>query len=286
MTDAFTIKNYSILTSFNKTQIYIKMVDTVTHMVYETNVDNSELRLSVTLDDVYKIITSCFGEDDGYKVGITVRAGLMKMKFHAVVGGFLKIDFDILIKEKIMTNDNQLSLFMHQLEQKQETAFETLSNRCDKLASLVERLEHTLNLVSFAEIEMRMTTFVPLNIQSLTIQGDIHMKAEKIHLLYKLQKLNLTSFSLVDLTSFTSSSLKELCIDSTGNTKFVSLKGLESGFPNLETLVIANAAYLRDVSCLYKNKNKIKAIKIVGQSAFNVVELRAYCIEHKILLTV
>ena len=112
------------------------------------------------------------------------------------------------------------------------------------------------------------------------------MKAEKIHLLYKLQKLNLTSFSLVDLTSFTSSSLKELCIDSTGNTKFVSLKGLESGFPNLETLVIANAAYLRDVSCLYKNKNKIKAIKIVGQSAFNVVELRAYCIEHKILLTV
>ena len=55
MTDAFTIKNYSILTSLNKTQIYIKMVDTVTHMVYETNVDNSELRLSVTLEDIYKI---------------------------------------------------------------------------------------------------------------------------------------------------------------------------------------------------------------------------------------
>jgi hypothetical protein len=73
------------------------MMDTVTHMVYETNVDNTELRLSLTLDNVYKIITSCFGEDEGFKVAITVRSGLMKLKFHAVVGGFLKIDFDILI---------------------------------------------------------------------------------------------------------------------------------------------------------------------------------------------
>jgi len=143
MTDAFTIKNYSILTSFNKTQIYMKLVDTVTHMVYETNVEHAELRLSLTLEDIYKIITACFGEDEGYKVGITVRSGLMKMKFHAVVGGFLRIDFDILVKERIMTNDNQLSLFMHQLEQKQETAFDTLIARCDQLEALVEKLEHT-----------------------------------------------------------------------------------------------------------------------------------------------
>lgn len=283
MTDAFTIKNYSILTSLNKTQIYIKMVDTVTHMVYETNVDNGELRLSITLEDVYKIITACFGEDDGYKVAITVRSGLMKMKFHAVIGGFLKIDFDILIKEKLMTNDTQLSLFMHQLEQKQESAFEALVIRCDQLGRTIERLENTLNLVSCAEIEMRMNTFVPLNSQSLTIQGDAHMKADKIHCLYKLQKLNLTQFSLVDLTSFTSYSLRELCIDSTGNNKFISLRGIDSGFPNLESLVIANAASLRDVSSLYKSK--IKTVKIIGQSAFNIVELKTYCIEHKISLS-
>lgn len=98
---------------------------------------------------------------------------------------------------------------MHQLEQKQETAFDTLIARCDQLEALVEKLEHTLSLVSCAEIEMRMNTFVPINSQSLTIQGDTHMKADKIHCLYKLQKLNLTQFSLVDLTSFTSYSLRE-----------------------------------------------------------------------------
>ena len=286
MTDAFTIKNYSILTSLNKTQIYIKMVDTVTHMVYETNVDIVELRLSLTLDNIYKIITSCFAEDEGYKVAITVRSGLMKMKFNAIVGGFLKIDFDILVKEKVMTNDTQLSLFMHQLEQKQESAFESLSSRCDQLASIVERLEQTINLVSCAEIELRMNTFVPLNSKSLTIQGDIHMKAEKIQFFYKLQKLSLTAFSLVDLSTISNIFVKELCIDSAGNVKFVSLKGLESGFPNLETLVIANSASIRDVSCLYKSKNKIKTIKLVGQTSFNMVELRTYCIDNKVVLVV
>jgi hypothetical protein len=251
-------------------------------MVYETNVDSGELRLSITLEDVYKIITACFGEDEGYKVAITVRSGLMKMKFHAVIGGFLKIDFDILVKEKLMTNDTQLSLFMHQLEQKQESTFEALANRCDQLANMVERLEHKLNLVSCAEIEMRMNTFVPLNSQSLTIQGDSHMKADKIHCLYKLQKLNLTQFSLSDLSSLTSCSLRELWIDSTGNTKFVSLRGIDSGFPNLESLVIANAVSLRDISSLYKSK--IKSVKIIGQSAINMVELKTYCIEHKVSL--
>jgi hypothetical protein len=257
----------------------MKLVDTVTHMVYETNVDSADLRLSITLEDVYKIITACFGEDEGYKVAITVRSGLMKMKFHAVVGGFLKIDFDILIKEKLMTNDTQLSLFMHQLEQKQESAFEALANRCDQLAHMAERLEHTLNLVSCAEIEMRMNTFVPLNSQSLTIQGDLHMKADKIKLLFKLQKLHLTAFSLVDLTTIWSGSLKDLSIDAGGSTKFVSLRGIR-GMPKLESLVIANAPSLRDVSCLYNMT--LKSIKIVGHCAFNMNELKNFCSEHKI----
>jgi len=279
MTDAFTIKNYSILTSFNGKQIYLKLMDTVTHMVYEASVDNSELRLSLTLDDVYKIVTACFGEDDGYKVSITVRAGLMKIKFHAIVGGFLKVDFDVLIKEKLMTNDAQLTLFVNQLEQRHETAVDALTNRCDELVSTIKKLEETIVAVSCAEIEMRVNTFVALSTTTLSIQGDVHLKADKIKMLFKLQKLHLTAFSLVDLTTISNSSLKDLYIDAGGNTKFVSLRGIE-GMPKLETLVIANAASLRDLSCLYKMS--LKAIKIVGHCAFNMNELKSFCSEQKI----
>jgi hypothetical protein len=281
MTDAFTIKNYSILTSFNGTHIYLKLMDTVTHMVYETNVDNTELRLSLTLDNVYKIITSCFAEDAGYKVAITVRAGVMKMKFHAIIAGFLKVDFDILVKEKLMTNDAQLTLFVNQLEQKYENAIEALSDRCDELGCLVKKLEETISTISCAEIEMRVNTFVPLNTTTLSLQGDIHLKADKIKLLFKLQKLHLTAFSLVDLATISNSSLKDLYIDAGGSTKFVSLRGI-GGMPKLESLVIANAPLLRDLSCIYKMS--LRSIKIVGQCAVNMNELKSFCSERNIEL--
>lgn len=282
MTDAFTIKNYSILTSFNGKQIYMKLMDTVTHMVYETSVDNSELRLSHSLDDVYKIVTACFGEDEGYKVSITVRAGLMKIKFHAIIAGFLKVDFDVLVKEKLMTNDAQLTLFVNQMEQRHETAIEALTKRCDELANVIKKLDETVRQISCAEIEMRVNTFVPISSNTLSIQGDVHLKADKIKLLFKLQKLHLTAFSLADLTTISNSSVKELCIDvAAGNTRFVSLKGIE-GIPRLETLVIVNAASLRDLSCLHKMA--LKSIKIVGHCAFNMNELKTFCAEHKIEL--
>lgn len=283
MTDAFTIKNYSILTSFNKTQIYIKMMDTVSHLTYETNLDAGELRLSTTLEDAYKIITNCFAEDDGYKLVISVKSGLMKLKFHAIIGGFLKLDFDVLLKEKLISNDSQLTLFMNQLEQRQETVVETLNKRCNELASLIEahekrfnQMESLLTTISCAEIDLRLNAFFPINSQTVTIQGDAHLKTDKIQVLYKLQKIVFSSFSFNDLSSFKNETMREMTIESA--SKITGLKGLE-GFPNLEVLTVLNAPLLKDFSAIYKFGNKLKAIKMNGPP-----ELQRFCNEHKITL--
>jgi hypothetical protein len=126
---------------------------------------------------------------------------------------------------------------------------------------------------------MRVNTFVALSTTTLSIQGDVHLKADKIKMLFKLQKLHLTAFSLVDLSTISNSSVNHLYMDAGGNTKFVSLRGIE-GMPKLETLVIANAPSLRDLSCLYKIA--IKSIKIVGPCAFNMNELKTFCIERNV----
>jgi len=284
MTDAFTIKNYSILTSLNKTQIYIKMMDTVTHLSYETNLDQGELRLSTSLEDTYKIITHCFAEDAGYKVVISVKSGVLKLKFHAVIGGFLKLDFDVLLKEKLLSNDAQLTLFMNQLEQRQESVVETLTKRCNELASLImaqetrfNQLESLLNTISCAEIELRLNAFFPINSQTVTIQGDAHLKVDKMSYLYKLQKIVFTSFSFPDFTSFKNGTLREMTIESA--SKLTGFKGLD-GFPNLETLSILGAPGLKDFSGLYKTGSKLKYLKIPEASA----TLQQFCKEHKITL--
>ena len=283
MTDAFTIKNYSILTSFNKTQIYIKMMDLTNHLTYETNLDAGELRLSTTLEDAYKIITNCFAEDAGYKVAISVKSGSMKLKFNALIGGFLKLDFDVLLKEKLISNDSQLTLFMNQLEQRQETVVETLNKQCIHLASLIEahekrfvQMESLLNTISSAEIDLRMNAFFPINVQTIAIQGDAHLKTDKLNTLYKLQKIVFTSFSFVDLSSFKNETLREMTIES--SPKMTGLKGLE-GFPNLEILSIVNAPLLKDFSAIYKFGNRLKVLKMQGPP-----ELQRFCNEHKITL--
>jgi hypothetical protein len=258
-------------------------MDTVSHLTYETNLDSGELRLSTTLEDAYKIITNCFAEDEGYKLVISVKSGLMKLKFHALIGGFLKLDFDVLLKEKLISNDSQLTLFMNQLEQRQETVVETLNKRCNNLASLIElhekrftQMDALLNTFSCAEIDLRLNAFFPFNSQSVSIQGDTHLKTDKISLLYKLQKIVFTSFSFIDLSSFKNETMREMSIESA--SKMTGLKGLD-GFPNLEVLTISGAPLLKDFSAIYNFGTKLKVLKMNGSP-----QLQRFCNEHKIAL--
>ena len=124
MTDTFTIKNYTILTSLLERSVYMKVTDMVGFMCYEGTVDTTGLRVSIALADAYVIITNCFAEESGYSVNISVSTGNMKLKFNAIVGGFLKMEFDVFLKEKIMSNDGQLTLSFNRIEQKQELALQ------------------------------------------------------------------------------------------------------------------------------------------------------------------
>ena len=60
MSFAFELSNYSILTSLNERNIYIKCIDQVNFICYETNVDQKELRLQFELANIYNIINNCF----------------------------------------------------------------------------------------------------------------------------------------------------------------------------------------------------------------------------------
>ena len=322
----------SVVASLNERTIYIKVSDSVNYTVYESNIELKELRLSLDLEDAYKIIVKCLEGSSGpvaskgclegskgclegsegsykgdYRVITSVNSGSMKMSFSARVEGFLKINFDIILKEKIMSNDGQLTLSMNRIEQKQTMAIETLTKKCADLEDIItkqqqdfaEQLEFLRGVVNncqifmtniytphgnWCDIQSTSTTTHVNNISAKEITMQDHGQTiwENISVFYQLSKLTITNFNAVNnitnLTKFSNANLKELVLNNvSSHHKLTSLQGIEN-FPNLEILTVTSAPGLKDVvKVLSETKHAIKTLKFQGCTGVNVVELQTYC---------
>lgn len=306
----------SAIASLNERTIYIKVSDAVNYTVYESNVELKELRLSLDLEDAYKIIVRCLEGSKGlvasegsYNVTTSVNTGIMKMAFSARVEGFLKINFDIILKEKIMSNDGQLTLSMNRIEQKQTMAIEELTKKCADLEETItkqqqnftEQLEFLRGVINGIDIftspshhwtAVAQTQFTA-NIASteLTLNGDGNFNAKSIASFYQLEKLTINGFSSQTslgegippkanrpkpLSGMHNKTLKEMILNCSGGT-FTSLQGIH-GFPNLEILTVTSAPGLTNVvSILSQTKHAIKTLKFQACGSVNVVELQTYC---------
>lgn len=307
----------SAIASLNERTIYIKVSDAVNYTVYESNIELKELRLSMDLEDAYKIIVRCLegssgaGASEGsYKVITSVNTGMMKMSFGARVEGFLKINFDIILKEKIMSNDGQLTLSMNRIEQKQTMAIEELTKKCAELESTIakqqqdfaEQLEFLKGVINGIDVftspshhwlSVSQTQFTA-NIASteLTLNGDGNFNAKSIGSFYQLEKLTINGFSSqtslgegippksyrpAPSSGMHNKTLKEMILNCAGNGTFTSFKGID-GFPSLEILTVTSAPGLKDVvKVLSETKHAIKTLKFLGCGSVNVVELQTYC---------
>jgi hypothetical protein len=307
--------------------------------VYESNIELKELRLSLDLEDAYKIIVKCLEGSNGpvaskgclegssgagasegsykgdYRVITSVNSGSMKMSFSARVEGFLKINFDIILKEKIMSNDGQLTLSMNRIEQKQTMAIEQLTKKCTDLEDIItkqqqdftEQLEFLRGVVNncqifmtniytpqgnWCDIQSTSTTTHVNNISAKEITMQDHGQTiwKNISVFYQLSKLTITNFNagnnISNLTKFSNANLKELVLNCCAHGSFTSLQGIEN-FPNLEILTITSAPGLTNVvkvltdvkhaNKMLKFKHAIKTLKFQGCTAVNVVELQTYC---------
>jgi hypothetical protein len=288
MSNSFEFNNYSILSSLNERTIYIKVIDKITFMCYEHNVDAKELRLCIDLNDTYILITKCFQREENHSVNLNINSGVMKMTISAIVGGYLNIHFEIMLREKIMSNDSQLTMNFHRIEQMQQQAIQQLTQRLAQLEDIVEA-------VSYAEICMLQNGYGPnhrpteifykLNSKSLTLTGN-YLDLLKIKYFYRLEKLEITSCNTAQIAfnnKISNNSLKELELNSLNDGSFTSIIGLK-GFPNLEKLKITTCHISDLVSVLSSYKHKIKYINIKSCGSINNTELMTYCQKNNITL--
>jgi len=303
MSQTIELKNYSIVVSLNDRTIYYKITDTISFYQYEGNVEPKELRLNTAdLSDIYTIMINCLKSENGYSVSITTNSGIIKLQFNALVGGFLKMSFDVLLREKVMSNDSQVTINFNRLEQKLIFGIKKLMERCDQLESLVltkntEILDLT-NKLSYAQICMcyqgqsSSQHYVAINIKEIDnfngTQTTGSWRFDLVQHLYQLEKLIISHFRVSNFAAaqLKSKSLTTLYINCQGEGHLTSLQGLEE-LPNVENLTITNAPALTNITSVFKSYNcKITYLKIQTCGQVNVVELQTYCQTNRIKLEI
>jgi hypothetical protein len=296
MSTTYTISNYIIVSSLNERTIYLKIVDTISYMTYEANLDSKEFRVQFELSEIYKLLDKCFNNITNYNIKFSVNSGVMKLVFDILVEGFLNINFEILLHETIMSNDGQLTMNFNKIEQKQRLDIEKLTKQLEQLEKLTEYL-------SYAEIYMYRENETDwfaqyrnqrcqdhkfcLSYQTLeTTNITLHANGwnySKIKIFYKLNTLTIQHNGEINSywNNLENETLEELCLIGLNNLS--SIQKLNK-FPKLKKLYINSCPISNLVDVLSSYKHKIEFINIVSCSAINNTQLMTYCQKNNIKL--
>ena len=304
-TSTYTFDNYSVILSFDGDRnIYIKLTDKVNFMVYEANLTGSDFPKDLfgpSMADRFTIMSKCFGQEKAYSVATSIINGSIKIKFTGVFDNFLRIGFDIYLKEKILSNDGQLTMNFNRIEQRQELINQSLVERCETLDKRCNALEaqlekqskefyqilDQLDVILFPASTIGCQSQFPIAMPKISCESlDINQAAmgqlrfENLSSFYKLRRLIIRNFSLPNLERMKNYIVTDLELHSSCKS-FTSLKGFDN-LPNLTSLTIINATGLTNVVAKLKSApHKIKTFKFQGCGGINVVEMQTYCQENK-----
>jgi hypothetical protein len=282
----FEISDYFVTCSLNQRTIFIKLVNKLSYICYEANLDGKEFRLPFDIEHTYKLITRCFKqqEDSEFKIEIN-SSNTLKILFNVKIiidssssDNFLTINFEALLREKLMSNDAQLSINYHRIEQKQANDIRILMER-------ISQLEEWVEVIANAEIALyNHNLFYPVNVKEIHLSQNWPYHWSKIQYFVRLKKLDISgNQQLSNLSLLKNKNVKELSLNSM--PPFTSFTGLQ-GFPKLHTLTVTSCASVSDlVFVLSSYEHCIKNISVISCGGINNTELMTYCQKNNIKLT-
>lgn len=281
----FEFSNYTVTCSFNGPSIFIKLINKFSYACYEADINYLSFDISFDVDVIYQLICNCFKQQTGFDCKIELnRSDCMRLKFSAKIEVndklTLLIPFEAILKEKILSNDAQLSISLHRMEQR----YTELMDRFTELEKWIQ------SSVSYAEIVLsnqhNYFTSYPINVREIILNHNINYEWSKIQHFTRLNQLTLVSQSdgyLQNLLKMSNPSVEKLIINSC-NTSFTSLLGI-CNFPELQILQILNCNEISDlIKQLSSYEHKIRHITVTSCPKINSVELMTYCQVNRIEL--
>jgi len=244
--------------------------------------------LSFDIKDIYQLITKSFeafakdDESSGFSVKPSIDNAVLQLQFHCIVGGFLNVTFDLRMREKLMSNDAQLSINLQRIEHKQREEFDQFTERMKRMETILEALGHA----EICFMHVNNTDFLfshPISIKALTIDASSRPISDysfiKIKHFYQLETLDLHNCNNQSTPSQLSNpNVKKLTIrrcNTFTNASFIT------NFPNLQELrmesidLAFNADFVTTIKTVKHNIEKFTFIRCPLSSL--TAELTSYC---------
>jgi hypothetical protein len=311
----FRNSRYTITTSLNDASVYIKIINNISYMCYEGNFDDASFKMPFSIANIYKLVTNCFdalikeestedsSEDeptDKYNLDLELDNGVLRLLFHCVVGGFLDVEFDLRLREKLMSNDSQLTINFQRVEQAQLESVNRLDAAIAKIeanfAKKMAEMERRMEALGHADIcftqpssgQFNNIKSYPIDSKLLTItDGGNHINAEsfaKIKYFYQLEVLKMTSCQWNEPNRYTSNAtVKKLTINNSPSFSDISFV---KNFPSLEDLTMTGFAVDASiVTTLRSIEHKIKRLTFQSCQGINQSEMQIYCTQTGITLS-
>jgi len=287
MSDTFEINNFSVISLLNEKNIYIKFLDNINFIIYETNVDKQGLNLNFALAKIYQIMIKCFMKEQNFTLNIIPDTNILHLLFTAIIGGMLTITFEIQLNEKIMSNDAQLTIYFNKLEYK----CNTLNTKIDNLVGTIEKYKEEnkliTNILSNAEIflgDSSITGFinVPINSKEIEINNQM-IYWNKLSKLYCLKKIKFNNIN-IHFQEFLIPSLEEIQI--TGNETH-DLSGIQKNV-NLKKIILIGISNLTHTNFIPHIKEcfNLKELIIKSCKKIDSIETHIHCQLNQIQLNI
>lgn len=278
--ETFTFNNFHINLSLKEENIYVKFTDNIKFISYDNLLKKSDLNLNFTLTEIHQIMIKCFNQDDNSTIEIIVNENILKIIFNALIGGILKINFEIELKEKILFNDLQLTTDLNRMEYN----CSYLMQKFDELSSYIEKDKEEnkllMDLLSNAEIflgatHMKGHLFIPINITEIELDDNyIILYWHKLSKFYCLKKIVFTNLN-VKFDEFELQSLEEIEIYGCETT---SISGIQKN-RNLKKITLSRLSNLSQYDFLLyiKECKKITNLIINSCDKFDMNDIQLYC---------
>jgi hypothetical protein len=284
--DTFTTSNYAITSSLNERTIYIKIIDTIQYLSYEGNIELKELKLPITLKDAYTLITKCLSNTDEHLVKYSKNTNILRLDFSAKVGGYMNIQFEVMLRECIMGDDAKMSMKLFEMEVKHSKKQEEMKLMIKSVQKDFTHKTRELELIIEKQQQMiELFGNIPINGRNLNLKvvtyTDVNNVAD-FKLFYNCKTINI-NYHTGNLHRYFNNNVEELECNSINSLQYID------GMPNLKIINITTTmtSYTDHLLKYIKEyDNKITQLNIKNTNKPDIIELQRYCKEKGIELII